>query len=165
MGEGPEEQAGKQRRARLDKRERIETQRESAFREREYIAEQFELSKEMGISTEELRGAIRAGGSRASLADREAAARSLAADLADRMAEQAEEFADYLESASARGDRQRRLAVAKTEREIARIERQNATKLRALDDAYELIEHLPKLRGATAMPESSLAGDPPDITA
>jgi hypothetical protein len=80
------------------------SQPEAAFREREYIAEQFELSKEMGRSTEELRDAIGEGRSLASQSDREATARALAADVADRMAEQAEEFADYLESASTRGD-------------------------------------------------------------
>jgi hypothetical protein len=55
--------------------------------------------------------------------------------------------------------------MAKTEREIARIERQNAVKLRALDEGYELIEHLPKLRDAARRPESSFAAEPPDITA
>jgi hypothetical protein len=95
-----------------------------------------------------------------SLATRAAALRALAAELAERMAEEAEEFAAHLESAATRGDRQRRLAIARTEREIARIEHQNAAKLRDLNEGYELVEHLPKLPGTDCATDTPFPAAP-----
>jgi hypothetical protein len=53
-----------------------------------------------------------------------------AADLAEVMADEAEHFAAYLVINSARGDRERRLKIATTEREIAKIGRRNAARWR-----------------------------------
>jgi hypothetical protein len=60
------------------------------------------------------------------------------------MAEQAEVVASYFENDATRGDRDRRLAIAKTEREVAKIERQNAARLRDLSTPYERGADLPK---------------------
>jgi hypothetical protein len=60
------------------------------------------------------------------------------------MAEQAEVVASYFETNAARGDRELRLAIAKTEREVARLERQNAARLLDLDTKYERGNVLPK---------------------
>jgi hypothetical protein len=98
----------------------------------------------------------------AALAERAAIMRALAADIADRMAKEAEDFAAYLENASTRGDGERRLAIARTEREIARIERQNAVRLRDLREEYELVEHLPKLRPTNPVPNSPVIGESTD---
>jgi hypothetical protein len=56
-----------------------------------------------------------------------------AAELADQIALQAEGFASYLERSDWHGDSELKDAIAGTEREIARMEHQMATKLRALD--------------------------------
>lgn len=81
-----------------------------------------------------------------------------AADLAERMANHAEQFAAYLEKSARRGDRERRLAMARTEHEVARIEYQNAARWRDLNTRYEHGEHLPKLPGTTSSPEARPAG-------
>ena len=75
----------------------------------------------MSRSRHQLHRALPDGNPSVSRLDRGAILRGLAAELADRMAEHADQFATYLENAATRGDRERRLAVSKTEREIARI--------------------------------------------
>jgi hypothetical protein len=70
-----------------------------------------------------------------------------AADLADRMAYEAEAFAAHLENSAERGDAQRRLAIARTEHEVARIEHQNAARLRDLSTRYEPAGRLPRFPG------------------
>lgn len=66
------------------------------------------------------------------------------AEMSERMARAADTFADYLEDAAERGDRDRRLGIARVEREIAAIERRNAARLRHPDDPSPL-ESLPDL--------------------
>jgi hypothetical protein len=61
----------------------------------------------------------------ANLDDRSASLRARAAEFANRLAEEAEAFAACSENSATRGDRDRRLAIAKTEREVATIERRN----------------------------------------
>jgi hypothetical protein len=53
------------------------------------------------------------------------------------MAELAENVAAYFEKNATRGDSELRLAIARTEHEVARIERQNAERLRNLSTRYE----------------------------
>ncbi len=64
--------------------------------------------------------------------------------MSEQMARAADTFAAYLEEAANRGDRERRLGIAKVEREIADIERRNAARLRRPDDRSPL-ESLPDL--------------------
>jgi hypothetical protein len=73
----------------------------------------------------------------------------LLANLRIRLAEsalavaiQAETLAALLEKAAPRGDTERRLHVAALERQIARIERRNATKLREWRGGTVGLEHL-----------------------
>ena len=76
------------------------------------------------------------------------ASRLLMAALADQQADLAEEFAVCLEHAAKRNGAERRLALAGAEREIAKIERRNAARLRDADSLCELhLEHLPTLPG------------------
>jgi hypothetical protein len=70
------------------------------------------------------------------------------AHIAGDIADGAEEFAAYLENSAVRGDRERSLAIATTEREVARIETQTAARLRDLKTRYKRGEHLPKLFGS-----------------
>jgi len=67
------------------------------------------------------------------------------AEFAEQMAEAAEAFAAMLEAAASRGDATRRLAVAAAEREVARIQRRNAAKLRNTATGCLDLEHLPHL--------------------
>jgi conjugal transfer/entry exclusion protein len=78
---------------------------------------------------------------------------------AENMAAVAEAFASYLENAAAtRGDAERRLSAAKVEREIARIQRDNAAKLRQYDRRPPRLEHLPRL-----LPHESPSRDSDDV--
>lgn len=77
-----------------------------------------------------------------------------AAELSEKMALAADRFAEYLEEAADRGDRERRLRTAAVEREIARIERRNAARLRQPDDGTPL-ESLPSLPSPGEDPEDS----------
>jgi hypothetical protein len=128
-------------------------------REAEAEADQRELTDEMRRSEQDLRGAIRPEASLnrlyANVAERTVYLRFVASELAERVADQAEEHASYLETAARRGDRERRLAIANVEREIARIERQNAVRLRDLSSPFVLVEHLPRLLGAHPAAKSS----------
>ena len=142
-----------------DRRETEADERDRIADRREAEADQRELTDEMRRSEEDLRGAIRPEASLnrryASVAERTVYLRFFASELAERVADQAEEHASYLETAAKRGDRQRRLAIANVEREIARIERQNAVRLRDLSSPFFLVEHLPRLPGAHPAAKSS----------
>jgi hypothetical protein len=63
------------------------------------------------------------------------------------MAEEAEVVASYFERKATSGDRELCLAIAKTEREVARIERQNAARLGDLSTRYERGDDLPRFPG------------------
>jgi len=64
------------------------------------------------------------------------------------MADEAERFADLLEEAAAsRGDADRRLTLARREREIAAIGRRNAARLRDVG-GHVAFEHYPSLTSA-----------------
>lgn len=65
------------------------------------------------------------------------------AALAEQIAQQAEALADQLELGARRGDRERRGTLADTEREVARVARRNAAKLRDRKKAFSGAEHLP----------------------
>jgi len=67
------------------------------------------------------------------------------AAAADKVADEADTFAAILESAAIRGDSVRRLAMAEREREIAAVERRNATQLRDRLVGSPKLEPLPQL--------------------
>lgn len=119
-----------QREVRLHEREVVLSQREAASDQRERTADELELAEEMRRSAESFRPATPQEESVAGLKNKGAILRAVAGDLAERLAEEADEFAAYLENAATRGYEERRLAFAKTEHEIARIGRQNAAKWR-----------------------------------
>jgi hypothetical protein len=158
--EGVETWAANQQAAHRDRRERLLRHQKAEFDERQRLAEQHELAQFMSRSAEQLRPAATNAGATASLSDRAATLRALGAGLADRMADQAEQFATHLENAAARGDRERRLAISKGEREIARIGRENAARLRDLDRRFEP-QHLRNLSGSDPVPEGPPAGGAP----
>ena len=95
------------------------------------------------------------------LAHQGTALRAWTADIAAVMAEGAEGFAEYLENRAV-GDRERRLAVAKAEHEVARIQTRTAARLRDLNTRYERGERLPNLPGPTSRPMDPPAGPGPD---
>lgn len=75
-------------------------------------------------------------------------ARLMMAALAEQQADLADEFAVCLENAAERGGAERRLTLAAAEREMAKIERRNAARLRDAPDFAALeLEHLPRLPG------------------
>jgi hypothetical protein len=63
------------------------------------------------------------------------------------MAVQAEVVASYFEGKAIRGGGELCLVIAKTEREVARIERQNAARLGDLSTRYERGDDLPRFPG------------------
>lgn len=71
--------------------------------------------------------------------------RSVAADTADTLADEAESVADVLEKAPMDAYRHRRLSIAATEREIAATLRRNGARLRQFAGAPVGLEHLPRL--------------------
>jgi hypothetical protein len=71
------------------------------------------------------------------------------ADIAHQIADDAEDFAAYLENSEAAPDQQRRMAIATAEHEVARIAKQNVSRLRDLNTTYRRGERLPKLPGTT----------------
>ena len=68
------------------------------------------------------------------------------AALVERTADVADQLASCLETAARRGDEQRRLSVARTERQIAALQRRNASKLRQIRHATADLEPLPSLK-------------------
>jgi len=100
----------------------------------------------------------RRAGSRRVL-DQRARFQAVSGDFAEQMAAQADRFADLLEVAAGRGDADRRLRIAAAEREIARVHRRNAARLRSPDDQrgeLEPVPHLPQFEGR--------GDNPPDQT-
>jgi hypothetical protein len=101
------------REAEARERERIADQRQAEASECERIADKGGAAREIQRLSEESRRATYNGErlirSAQSLGDERAKARAHAADLAERMAEEAEEFAAYLEDHATRGDRERNL--------------------------------------------------------
>lgn len=90
----------------------------------------------------------RAGSRR--LLDQRAKFQAVSGDFAEQMAAQADRFADLLEVAAGRGDADRRLRIAAAEREIARIHRRNAARLRSpggQQSELEPVPHLPQFEG------------------
>jgi hypothetical protein len=83
----------------------------------------------------------------ADLGQRGATLRVWAADLAEQIADGAEEFAAYLEKSAVRGDRQQRLAIATAEHAVAKVAIENAARLRDQNTPYERGQPLPKLPG------------------
>lgn len=77
--------------------------------------------------------------------DRLSTLRANLADEAELIARLAEQFATVLERSAARGDEERRLTLARVEREIAEVERRNADRLRARGRSVDPLEPLPKL--------------------
>lgn len=68
------------------------------------------------------------------------------AAIAEQTADLADELASYLEGAAQRGDEERRLSIARTERQIAALQRRNASKLRQTRRATVDLEHPPSLK-------------------
>lgn len=151
---GESERAVNERAARLDQRDRELRRRQDQLDERERVTEQNELTEEVSRSAEALRHPATVSGSSILLVDRGASLREVTAELAERLAMEAEQFATYLERAMRRGDRQRRLALCELELEVAKIERRNAARLRLGDRRFEPLEHLPKLSRASSVPKS-----------
>jgi hypothetical protein len=139
------------READADERERVADWREADADKRERLADQRELFEDMRRANQQFRRATVAGDSftpvSVNLGWQGASLRAQRAELADQMADQAEWFAAHMENAATRCDSERRIAVAGTEREIARIGRQTAARLRDLDTRYETGEHLPRFPG------------------
>jgi hypothetical protein len=71
------------------------------------------------------------------------------AAVAEKSADLAEDFASILESSARRGDEERRLSIALSERQIASIQRRNASKLRDGGRASLDLERLPRLNDPT----------------
>jgi hypothetical protein len=72
--------------------------------------------------------------------------RNRMAVIAEQTADLADDFASIMEHAARRGDEQRRLRIARTERRIAVLQRRNARKLRQAGRAAVELEHLPSLK-------------------
>lgn len=71
--------------------------------------------------------------------------RALADDTTDALADEAESIADDLEDAATGADRERKLSIAATEREIAATLRRNGARLRQFANAPANLEPLPRL--------------------
>jgi hypothetical protein len=69
--------------------------------------------------------------------------RATLADSAETIADLAESTAEIFEKAALRGDADRRLMFAAWEREIARVERHNAVKLRNASGVFLDLDRLP----------------------
>jgi sulfite oxidase len=145
------ERLADQRDAEAAQRERGLRQRELESDDRERKADERELAGQMHGSAQALgRATAQAeflAGDLRHLCDQGARLRVQAADLATRMADQAEVVASYFERKAARRDAESCLAIANTEREVARLERQNAARLRDLTTKYERGEDLPRFPG------------------
>jgi hypothetical protein len=67
------------------------------------------------------------------------------AAIAERTAAIADDFASIMEKSAQRGDEQRRLRIARNERQIAAIHRRNAGKLRQMGWSTVELEHFPSV--------------------
>ncbi len=98
--------------------ERIEELRTKMAAERQRLAALRARAEQTSVDVRSLKRRIRRD-------------RMEAAVQAERVAEQADAFADYLERRAAGPGRERRLGMAERERTIAALERRNAARLRA----------------------------------
>jgi hypothetical protein len=71
--------------------------------------------------------------------------RAAAAERAEKMADEAEAYAAYLERSAVREGTDQRLLLARRERDIAAVERRNALKLRQAGTRPIRLEGLPRL--------------------
>lgn len=134
------ERIADRREADADERERRADQRDTDADERDTLADRRERLADMRNAPQAApRPGERAGRRFAALADsfprlreEQARLRSQSARLADQMADGAEAFATWLEATAAKGDRDRRLAMAASEREVAKQVRDNASRWRAV---------------------------------
>jgi hypothetical protein len=125
--------------AEADRRERRADERERLMRERERLVDQRErLVAERTIGRD--------------LQIRMISIRMAAAERAEKMADQAEAYAAYLEDSALVVDTDKRLTLAKRERDIAAVERRNALKLRKAGTGPLRLEALPRLATETAEP-------------
>ncbi|MGH9125426.1 MAG: hypothetical protein ACRDZ8_11980 [Acidimicrobiales bacterium] len=150
-----------EREVRLRERELVWSQREAASDQRERTADEHELAEEMRRSAENFRPATPQEESMAGLINKGAILRAVAGDLAERLAEEADDFAAYLENAATRGYEERRLAFAKTEHEIARIGRQNAAKWRD-PERHQFVKYPRESSAPGSAPEIPSFGDRAD---
>lgn len=149
---GPEaedrESIADHRDAKASPQERILRRRDSAAGERARKADRRQLPEQIHRSAHDARRATDQAESlsRTSLrlGDQVERLRAESADLTARIAEQADAVASYFENHGTRGDTELRLAIAKTEHEIARLGRQNAAKLRDLKTRYKRGDNLPR---------------------
>ncbi len=134
------------RESEADERERVADTRESEADERERVADIRESEADERERILASRMAPRPDTADEAEQNLEAP-RARAADIAEWMADEAEAYATYLEGSPTRGDLGRRMRIAETEREIARVERRNAARLREPGARYRRLEHLPRLGG------------------
>jgi hypothetical protein len=113
-----------------DERDRVADQREREADQREGVADRLEDRTRYPAEDSDVRVASLASSSMR-LRGHRARLRSQAADLAEQIALEAEAFATVMEISAERGDRERRLATAATERTVASQARENAVRWRA----------------------------------
>jgi hypothetical protein len=151
--------AGAERKRKADRREAEAAERESVSREQEHWGEHGGPGRALRLATLHSKSLSR---SSTALVSQAADLRAQAAELADQIADQAESFAAYLESRHWRSDSELKLAIAGTEREIARMEHQMATRLRSLDVKYERGDPLPQLPRPTVDRDTPPSREPRD---
>lgn len=139
---------GEQREHDVREREERIREREALLDERERVMDERELAQETGWPPAAPSESSVGGGSTtvalSSLRERTALLRLRAAELADQMASEAEATAADIAHSVTRDDSDRRLEIAATELEIARIAREHAARLRGKDTGEEQ-EHFPAL--------------------
>jgi DNA repair exonuclease SbcCD ATPase subunit len=131
---------------RADERDRIADQREVDADIRERLADEREKlvdGRERLIEARESMIEARTSQNRG-VAEGLVQVRLTAAERAERIADQAESYAAYLEGTADRGDREQRLKLAGRERDIAAVERRNAARLRDLGTTPLRLESLPR---------------------
>jgi hypothetical protein len=119
-----------------DERDRMADQREREADQRDRVADQLEVRTRYPAEDSDARLASLASSSMRLRGD-QARLLSQVADLADQIAYEAEAFAGVMEISAERGDRERRLATAATERTVASRARENALRWRAESEASE----------------------------
>lgn len=148
-----------------DEREQAGDRREAAADERERLADEREVTDEWTG----WRVGHRDGDRRHRMDEHFARQRALYRDgeklradsaaLAEQLADTAEVVATIFEElAAGRGDAERRLKLAQTEREVASIARRNAARLREPHMGSLGLEHIPDLPGRPAPAENSDTG-------
>jgi hypothetical protein len=144
--------AADERDRRADARDRVADTREAEADRRESRADDRERQlDERELSVEERNRVVadRTGGGDPE--SRTIRIRMAAAERAEKLADAAEAYAAYLESRAFREGRDKRLALAKRERDIAAVERRNALRLRAAGAGPLRLEGLPRLAAGPAV--------------